>query len=173
MTMNSTQRCIASTAFLIFFFFRCPIGEAKKLKAPVVVTNEYLQPKAIEKLKKQNCTFFHVWATWCSICMEEMPDLVKLLKTEKGIKPVLIDVSSLQVQESFSKKWLQSLRPGFTTYLKPNVKDQEYLSAIDKNWSGALPFSALYHRGKLLKTWTGTTELKTLGAQFQNLCVER
>jgi thiol-disulfide isomerase/thioredoxin len=132
--------------------------------------SEYLFPKDIQRLKKEKCAFFHVWATWCTICMEEMPDLIKVLKGIKAVRPVIIDVSTTSVQDSFSKRWMQQLRPGFTTYLKPDMKDEVYLDAIDKKFSGTLPYSAVFQKGKLLKSWTGQLDLKILNAEFQSLC---
>ncbi len=144
----------------------------KILAAPIPkeVSGHYLFPKDIDRLKKEKCVFMHVWATWCTICMEEMPDLIKVLKGIKTVKPVIIDVSSISVQDSFSKRWMQQLRPGFLTYLKPDMKDEAYLNAIDKNFSGTLPYTAVFHMGKLLKSWTGQMDLKTLGADLQALC---
>lgn len=147
-----------------------PTSEARRLKAPPVILNQPLPLNELEKLKGGSCVFFHVWATWCSICMDEMPELVKVLKNEIKVKPVLIDASPEKIQESFSKKWVVSLRPSFSTYTKPNIKDEVYVRAIYPKWSMALPFSALYHKGKLLKTWTGNTEVKALSAQFTELC---
>ncbi len=144
----------------------------KSLAAPKDPAGGYLLPKEIDKLKQDKCAFFHVWATWCTICMDEMPDLIKVLKGIKDVKPVIIDVSSISVQDSFSKRWMQQLRPGFPTYLKPDVKDEEYLNAIDKNFSGTLPYSAVFKKGKLLKSWTGQVDLKTLNAEFQTLCAK-
>ncbi len=150
-----------------------PLCFAKKIKVEPPVPSRYLYPKDLGKLKKEKCVFVHVWATWCSVCMEEMPDLIKMLKNTKKVKPIIIDVSSINVQESFSKRWMQQLRPAFPTYLKPpDIKDEIYLDAVDKSFSGTLPFSALFHRGRTLQKWTGSLDLKGLAAEFQNLCID-
>ncbi len=143
---------------------------AKKIKIASALGSQYLFPKELQNLKKEKCAFFHVWATWCSICMEEMPDLIKMLKNVKKVRPIIVDVSSISVQNSFSKRWMQQLRPSFPTYLKPDIKDEVYLEAVDSSFSGTLPFSALFKKGKLQKKWTGQLDLKNLSAEFQNLC---
>jgi thiol-disulfide isomerase/thioredoxin len=167
------KRCVNRTALaLALGICLCsgPAATARKIKIAAANGSQYLFPKDLDKLKKDKCAFFHVWATWCSICMEEMPDLIKVLKTTKKVRPVVIDVSSPSVQDSFSKRWMQQLRPSFPTYLKPDLKDEVYLDAVDKSFSGTLPFSALFQKGKLLKKWTGALELKNLGTELQNLC---
>lgn len=124
----------------------------------------------VAAMKKQPCTFFHVWATWCSICLQELPDLLKVMAAMKGATPVVIDVSSPFVQANFSKKWIQTLKPAFVTYVKPAGKDEPYLNAIDQEWSGALPFSVLYHKGKRLMVWQGSLDLGTIAREVEEQC---
>ena len=154
------------------FLFIAPSASARKIRLTSSTKSKYLYPKDLEKMKKERCAFFHIWATWCSVCMEEMPDLIKMLKSEKRVKPVIIDVSSVSVQESFSKRWMEQLRPSFPTYLKPDIKDEIYLDAVDKSFSGTLPFSALFQKGRLLKKWVGSLDLRRLDAEFHSLCSE-
>ena len=88
----------------------------------------------------------------------------------KKINPVIVDVSNPFVQENFSKKWNIMRSAPFPTYLKPAGKDEPYLNAIDKDWSGALPFSVLYDQGKRKKTWLGALDLDSLKKQVNALC---
>ncbi len=131
---------------------------------------EELPAAKIAPLKKKSCALIHVWATWCTNCLQELPDLVKVLNSMKEITPVVIDVSSPFVQNNFSKKWIATLKPQFRTYLKPSVKDEVYLNAIDKDWSGSLPFSVLYHKGKRKKVWNGSINLADFRREVADLC---
>ncbi len=140
----------------------CSIAGAGKL--------EPLPVSKIEKIKRGPCTFLHVWATWCTICIQEMPELLKTLAAEKKIHPVVVDVSATFVQEKFSKQWMKNLNPPFTTYLKPKGNEEAYLFAIDKYWSGALPYSALYHQGKQKKVWVGELNRDELKQAATKLC---
>ena len=74
------------------------------------------------------------------------------------------------ILREFSKKWMANLGPSFTTYLKPAGNEEEYLNAVDKAWSGALPFSALYHKGQRKKVWTGVIDLTKLKEDVDSLC---
>ena len=133
---------------------------------------EVLPAAKIANVKKLPCTFLHVWATWCTICIQELPSLLKTLAAMKGVNPVIIDVSAGFVQNNFSKKWMANLAPPFTTYLKPDGNDEKYLAAIDKRWSGALPYTALYHKGKQVKTWIGELDQKKMVAEIPKLCTK-
>ena len=121
-------------------------------------------------MKKKPCTFIHVWATWCTICLQELPQVIQTLAAMKNVTPVIVDVSSPFVQENFSKKWNTVLSAPFPMYLKPAGKDDPYLNAIDKDWSGALPFSVLYDKGKRKKTWLGALDLDSLKKQVGAIC---
>lgn len=124
----------------------------------------------LQVLKRQDCTFVHVWATWCTVCMEEMPHLLSTLKDVKRVHPVIIDVSTPYVQDSQSKKWMASLNPPFPTYLKPKGDDAEYMEQVDKAWSGALPYSVLFDRGTKKKEWIGSLPLEEMKIDLAKLC---
>lgn len=129
-----------------------------------------LPAKEIAALKKGSCTFIHVWATWCSPCLKEMPDLLRTLTELKQVKPIIIDISSPGVQKGFSRKWMQTLKPPFPVYFKPPGNDKKYYAAIDKFWPGGLPYSALYHGGKQRHVWIGEIDFEKLKAAVTKEC---
>jgi len=142
---------------------------ASSKDAPVVTA--YLDLKDVEKIKEGPCVAVHAWATWCHPCLVELPILLKALGSLPGVKPVIIDLSSLGSQEKFSKKWVeQVLKPPFPTYFKPDVARAPYLKAIDPDWDGTLPYSALYVSGKKKKTWVGKSDLESLVKTIQSSC---
>lgn len=131
---------------------------------------EPLHLKQIAPLKKKSCTLIHVWATWCSICIDEMPGLLRMLSANKQIRPVIIDVSQPLSQKGFSVPWMQKLAPPFTTYTKPPGSDEKYLKAIDPEWSGALPYFAFYDKGRRKKVWVGEVKPASLQRELAELC---
>jgi len=146
---------------LLIGLLLCSLAQSKQ---------EVLPQSGIAKIKQGPCTFLHVWATWCTICIQEMPELIKFLAAAKGVRPVILDVSAPFVQEQFSKKWMKSLKPPFTTYLKPDVKEDRYLFEIDKYWSGAMPYSAIYKKGEQKKVWVGQLNLEELKKTLPTIC---
>jgi thiol-disulfide isomerase/thioredoxin len=151
----------------IIFLFLLAMGFA----FPVLAKQEYLNAKDLSAIKNEPCAFVHLWATWCSICVEEMPRLVKLLDgIQNKVRPVIIDVSTVEVQESESKKWMDGLKPGFTTYLKAAGADATFMESVDPSWSGSLPYSAVFSMGKVKKVWRGSVELTKLKNDLLRLC---
>jgi hypothetical protein len=131
---------------------------------------EPLSPAKVAALKTKPCAFLHVWAIWCTPCVQEMPEVLKFLSQQKEVTPVVIDVSTPFQQDNWTRNWMDHLNPPFTTYVRPKGKEDVFLSAIDSDWSGALPFSALYDQGKKKKTWVGTLDLSKLKQDLSLLC---
>lgn len=149
--------------FLVIMLGSCVSGWADFKLLPV---------ENIPSIKKNDCAFIHVWATWCEACVQELPRIIQLLKGEPRAQPFVIDVSSPTVQENFSKKWDVTRTAPFTMYLKPKGPDENYLKAIDPQWKRALPFSVLYHRGKKVKSWVGLLPIQEAQSQMQLTCVK-
>lgn len=124
----------------------------------------------IPALLKKDCTFVHVWATWCTICIQEMPQVLKFLAATKVVHPVIIDVSDPMVQKNFSRQWMKNLAPPFAVYEKPPGDENKYLAVVEKYWTGSLPYSALYHKGKQKKVWLGELNLAEVKAEIPKLC---
>jgi len=91
-------------------------------KSPAHET-ELLNEKDIAGLKNQSCSLFVFWATWCNICIHDLPKMVKFFNRKKEVNAVLLDVSVVFQQKNFSIGWMKSLKPQFRTYLKPTGKN--------------------------------------------------
>lgn len=133
-------------------------------------TPQLLPASKLVGMTRGPCTFVHVWANWCNICVAELPRLVKALSALKDVTPVVVDISSPYIQQNYSQRFIASLEPPFTTYLKPKGPDDDYMAAVEKKWNRALPFSALFRFGKKKKTWTGPPDIDSLPRDIAALC---
>lgn len=129
-----------------------------------------LSKAQIKAMKKKPCVLFHVWATWCVPCIDELPKFLTFVSKHPKVTPVILDISMPYVQDNFSKKWMTQMSPGFTTYLKPGGDDQAYYQAIESPWPNRLPYNALYDDGKRKGRWIGTQDFNKLGAELTRLC---
>jgi hypothetical protein len=131
------------------------------------------QPLTVDKLRefqKEPCTLVHPWANWCTICVQELPDLLPQFQAWKGVRAVVIDVSTPFAQAQFSKKWRVLVDSPFQTYLQPKGDKMSYRKAIDPSWDGALPHSVLYSRGKKLRVWGGAMDFPAVRKEAASLC---
>lgn len=127
----------------------------------------------LKKETQRTCTFVHLWAAWCSICVQEMPKLLSFLEEEKKIYPVILDTDVRFAQDNFSTPWLKKLAPKFTVYRKPEVENAVLAKTLGITWSKSLPLSALYSHGKIKREWRGSLSTEELHKAFQELCPAR
>ncbi len=89
----------------------------------------------------------NVWATWCSPCLEEFPELVKLQRNYagKGLRVIFVSADFAEevdgVYEFLAKQGVD-----FRTYLKTG-NDEEFISTLNPGWSGALPATLIFDGG--------------------------
>lgn len=105
----------------------------------------------------------NVWATWCTPCREEMPDLVRIHREwkDRGFRLVLVS-GDFEEDEEAARKFLAALGVDFPTFLK-NEPDMAFIDALDARWSGALPATFLYDgKGNLKEFWEGKADAATL-----------
>lgn len=126
------------------------------------VTIETAGKDDLAKFKKQPCTLLHLWASWCAPCVQELPTLLPELGKIEKLTPVVIDVSTAKNHERDSKPLLERIAPTYTVYKKAGEDDDAFLAAVDPKWSGALPYSVLYNKGKVIKKWEGPIKLDEL-----------
>lgn len=116
--------------------------------------------KILETVHQQQgnkAVLLNFWATWCEPCVEEFPFMVKLSRdyAGRGLQVYFVSVDWLEEREAvvaFLKR--QGVRgPAF-------LKDQDdntFINTISTDWSGAVPFTIVYHRrdGSLVDQWEG------------------
>lgn len=88
----------------------------------------------------------NVWATWCIPCREEFPALLRLRREyrERGVALLLVS-GDLPADTAATRAFLAEQGVDFPTFLKAE-KDQAFIDAFDRDWSGALPATFLYDR---------------------------
>lgn len=99
----------------------------------------------------------NMWATWCGPCREEFPGLVRVAHKyqERGLKVMLVSADD-NADMAAIKKFLAEQGVDFPAYLKAE-KDQPFIDALDKRWTGALPATFIYDgTGKLRDFWEGS-----------------
>ena len=120
------------------------------VKVTSVKTYDY---KGLQPLLEKNDDKTYVvnfWATWCAPCVKELPYFEQLRKeyASKNVELLLVSLDfPKQVDKRLipfiNKKQLQA-----KVVLLDDVNENVWISAIDKNWSGALPATLIYNKNK-------------------------
>ena len=125
---------------------------------------------AAVKSGKSRATIVNLWATWCTPCREEFPDLMRFYKEYKtrGVSLVLVSGDFSSDTEA-AREFLASQGVEFRTYLKSG-KDDELINTFDPAWSGALPATFVYNdRGEKVHSFLGTVTYDSLEKQVAPL----
>ena len=105
----------------------------------------------------------NVWATWCTPCREELPDLLRLQREcgANGFRLILVS-ADFASQRPAAAALLASQGVTFPTFVKAEG-DQGFIDGLDPRWSGALPASLLFDReGRKVAFWEGKASYEEL-----------
>lgn len=110
----------------------------------------------------------NVWATWCSPCLEEFPDLLHVARelAPKGLRLVLVSVDFPGAEASASR-FLASQGVDFPTFMRTG-KDEDFVDGLEPQWSGAIPATFVYDAsGKLVRFWEGKASYPVIKKRAQ------
>jgi thiol-disulfide isomerase/thioredoxin len=121
--------------------------------------------EVLEAVKKsgKRAVVVNLWATWCTPCREEFPDLMRFWNDykDRGVSLVLVS-GDFPGEAAAARDFLASQNVGFRTYLKSGG-DQDFINAFDPAWSGALPATFIYDdRGERVHSFLGTVTYDSL-----------
>jgi thiol-disulfide isomerase/thioredoxin len=129
-----------------FWFFCTPVVRAQKL--------EVLDLKAYQALVlKPSDTLYVVnfWATWCSPCVKELPDFLEVEKEKEKekVRFVFVSLNSLKELDK-TQQFAKSKGLPFPNYLLQAGNPNVWIDAVEKEWSGSIPFTLFYKQGRSL-----------------------
>jgi thiol-disulfide isomerase/thioredoxin len=105
---------------------------------------------------KRKATLLNVWASWCGSCKRELPmllDLGKALESE-GVAVMFVSVDKPDARPA-AVALLETFSPKPTSFIVRGSLGP-FKRAVNPNWKGALPATALYDEaGELLWFWPG------------------
>lgn len=112
------------------------------------------------------------WATWCDLCREEFPDLVKIDNAyrRKGLDFITITLDDLADINTEVPKFLRLMKARMPVYLL-NVSDPDpAIHSVDAGWSGALPATFLFNnKGEVVYKQLGRIKPDELSAAIDKL----
>lgn len=126
--------------------------------------------RILERVREPGATavVMNVWATWCTPCREEFPDLMRLRHDyeRQGMRLVLVS-ADFPDQSEEARLFLTRQGVDFSTFLKTG-KDMEFINGLEPRWSGALPATFVYDGRGILRSFR---EGRTTRAALESLVV--
>ncbi len=109
------------------------------------------------------------WATWCSPCVEEMPELNQL---QQEFKDKEIQILGLAIDSPSNVKEFQQKVSVSYPLLLAGIDGSELTRKMG-NQAGGLPFTALINKqGKIVKTYLGRLKINELRADITKFYAE-
>ena len=160
---------------LLFTFISCEKKTETADEKPQVIELSTDYNLVFDHFTKQNDTLYVVnfWATWCMPCVEELPDFMKVndeFKSDK-FKMILVSLDKGSDFETKVKDYIKTNNISPDVYvLTDNKRMNEWIPKINKTWSGAIPATSIYKKGKQVFFTEGKisyTDLKSTVNKFK------
>lgn len=131
--------------FIPFILIYNPMKSQVEITDDIKVLNfDQLEPY----LHKNNDTVYLVnfWATWCAPCIKELPVIqaVEAKYVSEKFKVLLVSLDFPGQLNSKLVPFLKSKDIKSEVILLDDPDQNRWINLVDKNWSGAIPFTLIY-----------------------------
>lgn len=130
------------------------------LLSPTFATAQTVQPIKYSTLEKRlaqpsDTTYVvNFWATWCAPCIKELPSFEQLNATyaNKKVKVLLISMDYASQLDKKVVPFVQKRGLKSEVLLMNESDPNTWLGKLDKQWSGAIPFTLIINNKKNQRT---------------------
>jgi len=134
----------------------------------MATAQEFEQVLAAEQGK---VVVLNLWATWCTPCLKEIPDLMQL---EQEFGPRGVTLVAVGMDDPAERERVEAFRkehfPEFRTYLRDEADMDTLVSVVDPAWNELLPTTYLVGRdGTVVKRIQGKRSLEAFRAEVAAL----
>lgn len=118
-----------------------PVVEVKTVQE---ITAAEISP-LIESFAGEKAILLNVWATWCIPCVEEFPYITRVQNEHPEDLQVIFISADFPEEIDRIHGFLADQGVDWQTYLK-NDRDEPFIDAVWKDWSGAIPATVIYNK---------------------------
>ncbi len=143
-------------------------------QAPAVRDPDLIDEEGFKKLLDRyrgKALLINFWATWCEPCRDEYPMLNQLAKqyAPQGLHVIGISLDD-DGEMILVRRFLAKNQPIFPNFRKRPGKEQEFINAVNRRWSGAIPASFFYASdGRQIGALVGEANRETYEAAIRSL----
>ena len=149
-----------SIAWLLaaFTLAAAPWGLASDKHAPgilVPMDRDTLREELLES--EGRLVLVNLWATWCTPCLREIPDLLAL---EAELPASDFRLLAISMDDAYSEGWVTEFKakhfPTLVSFINAELDMDTLVSVIDPVWNETLPTSYIFNReGEVVKKVQG------------------
>ncbi len=120
--------------------------------------------KKIMKNHTENLRLVNVWATWCKPCAKDFPEFLNNYRMFISREFEFVSISADQLDHKPNAlNFLRMNHAAVQNYIYSGKDFHQLIAAIDPEWNGALPYTALIEpEGKVVYKKTGSVDFHEL-----------
>ena len=147
-----------------------PATKAARVAPLATILSDVKAPGALAVL-------VNVWATWCEPCLEELPDVLRFYRDNRGhgLRLVLVSADDEDRAGEVDRVLGGAIAAaGFGDTFDGHVfvkheNDMRFIDGLDHEWSGALPATFLFDgHGQRTHAWHGPVTYDDLRGEIAN-----
>ncbi|MDD4990787.1 MAG: TlpA disulfide reductase family protein [Paludibacter sp.] len=139
---------------------------------PIQKIVNFAQLQTVLQQNDNKLCVVNFWATWCKPCVKELPGFMEVNKTYRdkpGFKMILVSLDMASEMDTHVKAFLLKNNIDTDVYLlDDNKRMNEWIPAIDKKWSGAIPATVIYRNGRKVAFEEGELSKEELVKMINN-----
>ena len=110
----------------------------------------------------------NLWATWCTPCLREIPDLLTL---ETELPASDFRLLAISMDDAYSEGWVTEFKakhfPTLVSFINAELDMDTLVSVIDPFWNETLPTSYIFNReGEVVKKVQGKKPIEFFREQL-------
>jgi thiol-disulfide isomerase/thioredoxin len=112
------------------------------------------------------------WATWCTPCVDEFPELVKIDREfrSRGLDFVTISLDNLAEIKRDVPKFLAEMNAAMPAFLLKTADEDAAIQTVAPHWRGGLPFTILLDaEGKTAYSRMGVVKPEILRVEIEKV----
>ncbi len=160
-TQFRPMRNFIGFCILLFCILSCSPKQSSTTTSKFTVSKVYddydqLASRLTARPSDETVYVVNFWATWCTQCRKEIPEMVRLdekYRNNKNVKVLFVNLdepSRQRMVPSFLRKY--EISGEVVALTDPD--QEKWIEAIDKNWNGSLP-GTLFFKGNQHKKFYG------------------
>lgn len=133
---------------LIFFFLLIAFQAFSQVKTYDKFSD--FEVNYLKNLSEDTVYVVNFWATWCAPCVAELSHFEALNKKykNKNVKVVLVSLDSPKNLASKVVPFIVKNKINSEVVLLADSKTYKWIDLVDPSWSGAIPITLVFNKGK-------------------------
>ena len=130
------------------------------------------QLRTVLERERGNLIVLNLWATWCTPCLKEIPDLVALGQefADRGVVVIGLGMDEPDLLAGLVEPFRVKHFADFRSYLRDAPDMDSVVSVVDPAWNELLPTTYLIDRnGKVVKRIQGKRSREQFRAEIEAL----